>query len=77
MANDLKYAFLPVGSGLEFKGGKDSRNLKFRGKIVAELNRLAILAITLAPLPLAAHHITRLPHSCDPESALGYLAEDE
>ena len=22
-------------------------------------------------------HITRLPHSCDPESALGYLAEDE
>ena len=44
---------------------------------MAELNRLAILAITLAPLPLAAHHITRLPHSCDPESALGYLAEDE
>ena len=23
-----------------------------------------------------APHITRLPHSCDPESALGYLAED-
>ena len=22
-------------------------------------------------------HIVRLPHSCDPESALGYLAEDE
>lgn len=22
-------------------------------------------------------HITRLPHSCDPESALGYLAEDD